>query len=45
MSEALVNLVVERIGLRIEERVARVGRVDFTGELVVRQSSGPPPNS
>jgi len=44
MSEALVNLVVQRIRLPIEDRAARAGRVTFAGELVVRQSCGPPPN-
>lgn len=43
MGGALVELVVERIALPVEERAAHAQRVDFTGTLAVRCSSAPPP--
>lgn len=45
MGQALVDLLLERIAMPVQERAQRAQRVDFTGELIIRNSSAPPPNA
>lgn len=45
MAAALVDLVMARTRIAPADRSRHARRVDFTGELVVRQSTAPPPSA